>query len=69
MNFEKPYPNQYFTAVIFSSNLVNFPENPQNYYEGKVVRVKGVIKRYKETAEIILKDRTQIELRTEQGQK
>lgn len=62
LNFEKPYPNQCFTVVIFPSDIINFPENPQNYYEGKIVRVKGIIKEYKGKPEIILKDRSQIEL-------
>ncbi len=62
LNFEKPYPNYCFTATIFSSNLINFPENPQEYYEGKIVRVKGVIKEYNGKPEIILKDRSQIEI-------
>ena len=64
LNFEKPYPNQCFTAVIFSSDLINFPENPQNYYEGKIVKIKGTIKKYQGKPEIILKDRSQIEVIT-----
>ena len=62
LNFEKPYPNQCFTAVIFSSKLMNFPENPQDYYNGKTVRVLGEIKEYKGTPEIILEDSSQIEI-------
>ncbi len=62
LNFEKPYPSQCFTAVIFSSDLINFPENPQNYYDGKTVRVRGIIKEYEGKPEIILKDRSQIEV-------
>jgi len=64
LNFEKPYPNQCFTAVIFSSDLINFPENPQSFYEGKIVKVKGVIEEYKGKPEIILKYRSQIEIVT-----
>lgn len=62
LNFEKPYPNQCFTAVIFSSKLMNFPENPQDYYNGKTVRVSGEIKEYKGRTEIILEDSSQIEI-------
>jgi len=61
LNFEKPYPSHCFTAVIFSSALINFPENPQTYYDGKAARVKGVIKEYNGKPEIILNDRSQIE--------
>ena len=64
LNLEKPYPNQCFTAVIFSSDLINFPENPQSFYEGKIVKVKGVIKEYEGKPEIILNDRSQIEIVT-----
>lgn len=64
LNFEKPYPNQCFTAVIFSSNLINFPENLQSFYEGKIVKVKGVIKEYQGKPEIILNERSQIEIVT-----
>lgn len=62
LNFEKAYPNQCFTAVIFSSDLINFPEDPQNYYQGKLVRVKGKIKEYNGKPEIVLKDSSQIEI-------
>lgn len=62
LNFEKAYPNQCFTAVIFSSNQSKFVKNPQNYYSGKTVRVKGKIKDYQGKPEIILDDVLQIEL-------
>jgi len=62
LNFGYPYPDHCFTAVIFFSDLTNFPENPQDYYEGERVRVKGIIKEYKGKPEIILKDASQIEI-------
>ena len=62
LNFEEAYPNQCFTAVIFSSNQSKFVENPQNYYSGKTVRVKGKIKDYQGKPEIILDDVSQIEI-------
>ncbi len=62
LNFELPYPNQCFSAVIFNSSLENFPPNPEKYYRGKTVRVKGVIKDYKGRAEIILENSEQIEI-------
>jgi len=61
LNFEKPYPNQCFTAVIFSKNLKNFKEDPKNFYLKKV-RVLGKIKEYKGKPEIILEDPNQIEI-------
>ncbi|MEM4230373.1 MAG: thermonuclease family protein [Candidatus Pacearchaeota archaeon] len=62
LNFENIYPYQCFTAVIFSSDLVNFPENPHEYYAGKTIRVKGKIRLYKNKPEIILKNQEQIEI-------
>ncbi|MEM5835278.1 MAG: thermonuclease family protein [Candidatus Aenigmatarchaeota archaeon] len=62
LNFEKAYPNQCFTAVIFSSDLSKFPEMPEKYYYGKIVRVKGKITEYQGKPEIILKDPKQIEI-------
>lgn len=61
LNFEKAYPNQCFTGVIFSSDLYKFVESPEKYYLNKTVRVKGIIKEYQGKPEIILKDPAQIE--------
>ena len=62
LNFEKPYPNQCFTGVIFSSNLYKFVQNPEDYYLNKIVRIVGEIKEYKGRPEIILEDPSQIEV-------
>ncbi|MCD6094725.1 thermonuclease family protein [bacterium] len=62
LNFEKPYPNQCFTGVIFSSDLYKFVQNPEDYYLNKTVRIVGEIKEYKGKPEIILKDPSQIEV-------
>ncbi len=62
LNFEKPYPNHCFVAVIFSSNLYKFPENIESYFEGKNVRVKGAIKEYQGKPEIILESMGQVEI-------
>jgi micrococcal nuclease len=61
LNFERPYPNQCFSAVIFSKNLKNFKEDPKKFYLKKV-RVLGKIKEYKGKPEIILEDQNQIEV-------
>lgn len=61
LNFHHDYRN-YFTAVIFASNFSRFPANPENYYNGKKVRVSGDIKEYKGKPEIILNDQNQIEI-------
>jgi micrococcal nuclease len=62
LNFGKPYPNQCFSAVIFSSDLPKFGENPEKYYNQKIVRIRGKIQEYQGKPEIILKDLSQIEV-------
>jgi micrococcal nuclease len=62
LNFEKPYPNQCFTGVIFSSDQYRFVEYPEKHYSDKTVRIRGIIKEYKGKPEIILKDPSQIEV-------
>jgi len=62
LNFEKPYPGQCFSGVIFSSNLYKFVQNPEDYYLGKTVRIMGEVKEYKGKPEIILENPSQIEV-------
>ena len=61
LNFHPDY-KRYFTAVIFESAFARFPANPENYYNGKNVRVTGYIKEYKGKPEIILDDPGQIKV-------
>jgi micrococcal nuclease len=61
LNFERAYPNQCFTTVIFSSDQYRFIQNPEEYYANQMVRVRGEIKEYKGKPEIILKKAEQIE--------
>ena len=65
LNFEKPYPNQCFTAVIFKSSLDKFMENPEKYYLKKTVRIFGKVKEYNGRPEIILETPAQIEIGTQ----
>ena len=62
LNLEKPYPNQCFNSVIFSSAQYRFVQSPENYYLNKTVRIKGEIKKYQGKPEIILNDPLQIEI-------
>lgn len=62
LNFEKAYPNQCFTSVIFSSDQYKFVQNPEDYYLQKTVRIKGEVKKYEGRAEIILEHPSQIEM-------
>jgi micrococcal nuclease len=61
-NFEKPYPNQCFSAVIFSSDQYKFIDSPEKYYSNRTVRIRGEIKEYRGKPEIILKNPSQIEV-------
>lgn len=61
LNFGSAYPNNCFTAVIFSSDLSNFPEKPEDYYEGKTVKVTGKIEEYNGKPEIIIERKGQVE--------
>jgi len=61
LNFDTNYKNS-FTAVIFASDFHLFPANPESYYDGKKVRIKGRIKEYSGRPEIILNNLTQIEV-------
>jgi len=62
LNFEKSYPNQCFTSVIFSSDQYKFVDSPEKYYANKTVRIKGEIKEYQGKPEVILKNPSQIEI-------
>jgi micrococcal nuclease len=62
LNFEKAYPNQCFTGVIFSSDLYKFVQNPEDYYLNKTVRIMGEVKEYQGRPEIILETPNQIEV-------
>jgi hypothetical protein len=60
LNFERPYPDQCFTAVIFASKFSLFPD--VYGYKDKRVRVSGTIKEYEGKPEIILESQSQIEV-------
>jgi micrococcal nuclease len=62
LNFEKAYPKQCFTGVIFSSDLYKFVQNPEDYYLNKTVRILGEIKEYRGRPQIILETPSQIEI-------
>jgi len=52
INLGKPFPNQLFTAVIFSAKTNLFPEVAK--LQGKTVEVSGVIAEYRGRPQIIL---------------
>ncbi len=64
LNFDKPYPDNCFAAVIFQSDLDKFSD-AQNIYNGKIVRIQGKITQYQGKPEIILNNSAQIEVGTQ----
>src|SRR5262249_58882222 len=53
LNFDKPYPNQPFTALIWGSDRAKFGK-PEETYKGKRICVTGKIESYRDAPEIIL---------------
>jgi DNA/RNA endonuclease YhcR with UshA esterase domain len=58
LNFEKPYPDSPFSAVVFSRNTNKF--GTLTNLEGKDVAVSGTIKIYKGKPEIIMTNAAQL---------
>ena len=46
LNFDRPYPDQLFTVVIWGQNRDNFPEPPDILYGGREVCATGLISDY-----------------------
>jgi len=59
LNFHRNW-KRYFTAVIFSSNFHKFDSAPEQLYQGKKVRVKGMVREYRGKPEIIVNSPSQI---------
>ncbi len=62
LNFDRPYPNQTFTVVIWGDAAEKFPQPPARLYEGKSLCVTGRIETYKGRAQIVVRDPEQIEV-------
>jgi DNA/RNA endonuclease YhcR with UshA esterase domain len=60
LNFEKPFPNSVFTAVIFARNTNDFPEVDK--LQGKSVEVSGKIAEYRNRPQIILNSTNQLKV-------
>jgi DNA/RNA endonuclease YhcR with UshA esterase domain len=59
LNFDRPYPNQFFTVMIWGSDRAKFGE-PESTFFGKKVCVNGVIKAYRGKPKIIATSPTQL---------
>jgi hypothetical protein len=60
LSFDKSFNK--FTAVIRPADRKAFPPEPEEYYRGKQVRIKGRVVEYEKKAEIVLKSRDQIQV-------
>jgi DNA/RNA endonuclease YhcR with UshA esterase domain len=60
LNFDKPYPNQTFTAVIFGKQISLFPDVEK--LKGKTVEVSGRIVEYNHRPEIVLSSTNQLKV-------
>jgi hypothetical protein len=60
LNFERPYPDQVFTAVIFAANTNLFPQVEK--LKGKTVAVTGKIAAYRDHPQIVLTATNQLSL-------
>lgn len=61
INFEA-HPPRRFTGVIFGNKLVNFPRPPHEMYNGRIVRISGVVSTFKDQPQIVVTDPSQIEV-------
>ena len=59
LNFDKPYPDQIFTLVIWGSDRSKFGE-PETAYRGKRVCVTGKISSFKGVPEVVASEPAQI---------
>jgi hypothetical protein len=59
LNFDKPYPDQDFTVVIWSEDRPKF-EEPENKYLHKSICATGEITLYRGSPQIIAKNQAQI---------
>ncbi len=60
LNFDKKYPKNTFTAVIFADKFDELED--LNIYKNQNVEVKGVISEYKEKPQIIISSKNQINI-------
>jgi hypothetical protein len=60
LNFEKPYPDHPFSAVVFKNKFKEFPD--VRSLTGKTVEVTGLVKEFKGRAQIVLTNKSQLVL-------
>lgn len=60
LNLNRPYPNHFFTIVIWGSDRGKFGKPPETLYDGRDVCVSGLIVEHKGIPQIVAKDPSQI---------
>ncbi len=65
LNFERPYPDQVFTVVIWGSNRKNFDGRPESLYDGKTLCVTGKVAVHEGVPQIIVEHPDQITITDE----
>jgi hypothetical protein len=61
INFDKQRPAR-FAGVIFDDNIANFPKPPAEMYNGKIVRIRGVVSLFRDQPQIIVTSPEQVEV-------
>jgi micrococcal nuclease len=64
LNFERPYPDQVFTVVIWGRSRSGFDGRPEQLFDGKQVCVTGKITEHEGVPQIVVEDAEQIVLAT-----
>lgn len=62
INFDQPYPNTPFTAVIFGKDRINFTYEPEVYLNGKMVCVRGKVQLHNGKPQIVATNEKQFSL-------
>jgi len=69
LNFDIPFPNSPFTAVIFGKDRINFSYEPELYLKDKIICISGKVQMYKGKPQIIASNEAQISLYKDQDSK
>jgi micrococcal nuclease len=57
---DQPYPNHFFTIVIWGEDRGKFDEPPETLYDGKDVCVSGLIVEHKGKPQVVVKNPSQV---------
>lgn len=62
LNLDRPYPNQVFTALIWSEDRPRFQEPPERRFRGHRICVTGKIGSYRGVPQIVVREPDQVEI-------